>query len=98
MSKSGLAGREHGITRDKLCSCQPANPDDDRVIDTNGACDLSYDAYVYSYPKDPAAKWEQDFRFARVASAYGAQHLGHEARLPVPADIIAAAYGDPLQV
>jgi sulfofructose kinase len=70
-----------------------------RVIDTNGAGDLFHGAYVYSYLKNPAAKWEQHFRFARAASAYGVQHLGNEARLPVPADVLAAAaaYGDPLQ-
>jgi sulfofructose kinase len=70
-----------------------------RVIDTNGAGDLFHGAYVYSYLKNSAAKWEQHFRFARAASAYGVQHLGNEARLPVPADVLAAAaaYGDPLQ-
>jgi sulfofructose kinase len=73
---------------------------DERVIDTNGAGDLFHGAYVYSYLKNPSAKWETHFRFARAASAYGVQHLGNEARLPVPADVIASAaqYGDPLQV
>ena len=72
---------------------------DDRVIDTNGAGDLFHGAYVYSYLMNPGAKWETHFRFARAASAYGVQHLGNEARLPAPADVIAAAaaFGDPLQ-
>lgn len=72
---------------------------ENRVIDTNGAGDLFHGAYVYSYLKNPGANWEHHFRFARAASAYGVQHLGNEARLPVPADVVAAAaaFGDPLQ-
>ena len=72
---------------------------DERVIDTNGAGDLFHGAYVYSYLKNPSGPWERHFRFARAASAYGVQHLGNEARLPLPSDVIAAAaaYGDPLQ-
>lgn len=72
---------------------------DERVIDTNGAGDLFHGAYVYSYLKNPRSSWETHFRFARAASAYGVQHLGNEARLPLPGDVIAAAraYGDPLQ-
>jgi sugar/nucleoside kinase (ribokinase family) len=72
---------------------------EERVIDTNGAGDLFHGAYVYAYLKSPSESWEHHFRFARAASAYGVQHLGNEARLPVPADVLAAAaaYGDPLQ-
>ena len=72
---------------------------DERVIDTNGAGDLFHGAYVYSYLKNPRHSWEDHFRFARAASAYGVQYLGNEARLPLPGDVLAAAaaYGDPLQ-
>jgi sugar/nucleoside kinase (ribokinase family) len=72
---------------------------EDRVIDTNGAGDLFHGAYVYSWLREPSAKWERHFRFARAASAYGVQYLGNEARLPRQDDVFATAqsFGDPLR-
>ena len=57
------------------------------VIDTNGAGDIFHGAYMYSYLIDPAASWEQHFKFARAASSYAIQHLGNEASLPTLAQI-----------
>ncbi|HVH76412.1 MAG TPA: sugar kinase [Stellaceae bacterium] len=62
----------------------------EQAIDTNGAGDIFHGAYVYSWLTDPAASWEDHFRFARAASAHAIQHLGNEASLPTLADIEAA--------
>jgi len=72
---------------------------DDRVIDSNGAGDLFHGAYIYSWLSRPQAAWEFHFRFARAASAFGVQHLGNEASLPLLGDVFATAeaFGDRLQ-
>ena len=57
------------------------------IIDTNGAGDIFHGAYIYSYLTNPAASWDEHFRFARAASAHAIQHLGNEASLPSLADI-----------
>ena len=60
-----------------------------RVVDTSGAGDIFHGAYIYSYLTQPAANWEEHFRFARAASTYKIQHLGNEAGLPTLAEIAA---------
>lgn len=60
------------------------------VLDTSGAGDVFHGAYIYSYLADAAKSWEENFQFARAASAYKIQHLGNEAGLPTLADIITA--------
>src|SRR6202000_3099228 len=59
----------------------------ERVIDTNGAGDVFHGAYVYSYLANPGKSWHDHFEFARAASTYKIQRLGHEAGLPTLADI-----------
>ncbi len=72
---------------------------EDRVIDSNGAGDLFHGAYIYSWLSRPQAPWEFHFRFSRAASAFGVQHLGNEASLPLLSDVFATAeaFGDRLQ-
>jgi len=69
------------------------------VIDTNGAGDIFHGAYMYSYLVDPDTPWEQNFKFARAASAHSIQHLGNEASLPTLAQIneTAARFGEKRQ-
>src|SRR6185295_19089252 len=54
----------------------------EKVIDTNGAGDIFHGAYVFSAITSPELPWEAHFHFARAASAYSVQYLGHEASLP----------------
>jgi sugar/nucleoside kinase (ribokinase family) len=58
-----------------------------RVRDTSGAGDVFHGAYVYSYLKNPRQSWQENFQFARLASAFKIQRLGNEAGLPTTADI-----------
>ncbi len=59
----------------------------DRILDTNGACDIFHGAYVYSVLTSPDLAWDEHFRFARAAAAHAIQHLGNEASLPSLAQI-----------
>jgi sulfofructose kinase len=43
---------------------------------------------VYSCVKNPEARWEAHFQFARAASAYAIRFLGNEARLPRVEDVL----------
>lgn len=61
------------------------------VIDTNGAGDIFHGAYVYSHLAQPEWSWEQNFEFARAASAHSVRFLGIEASLPTGSDVETAA-------
>src|SRR5262245_61102388 len=76
-------GRETGNTRRHGALLVPS----DRVVDTCGAGDVFHGAYVFSYLRDPAKRWEEHFRFAAKISAFKVQHRGNEAGLPTLQDI-----------
>jgi sugar/nucleoside kinase (ribokinase family) len=84
---------ETGAVRSNAALPVPA----DKIVDSSGAGDVFHGAYLYSYLKNPAGKWEDHFSFARAASAYKIQRLGNEAGLPTLADIrtIRREFGDP---
>jgi len=84
---------ETGAVRSNAALPVPA----DKIVDSSGAGDVFHGAYLYSYLKNPAGKWEDHFSFARAASAYKIQRLGNEAGLPTLADIraIRREFDDP---
>jgi len=63
-----------------------------RVLDTSGAGDIFHGAYIYSHLTNPKMSWEENFIFARAASAFKIQHLGNEAGLPSLSDIAAVRH------